>query len=1074
MDDTVRVLIVEDIPTDAKLAEREIQQVLPSSSYQRVDTRDGFLEALESFQPDLIVTDYRMPQFDGLTALRLALERAPFTPVIILTGAINEDTAVACMKAGAADYVIKEHLKRLGQAVLRALEDKQLRLERRRAEEALRESEERFRSLYENASVGLYRTTPDGRILMANPAAVRMLGYSSFSELAQRNLEREGYAPDYPRSRFREQVESKGVVNGLENVWLRPDGSEITVRENARVVRDQDGTVLYYEGSFEDITEYKRAEEQVRLEAARAATLVRTAALLNATLDLQDALRAVCEETAKALDAPIVIIYLYDEPQDTLCAATALGIRPEHLEHIPRIPRKRLEQKNGEEGSTITISEAEALDILLPSPRFAELGIRSLNLSVMHYRESLIGIIEVLSPGEQRSLSADEKALFQGIADQAALAISNARLFTRQQRTEEALRQSEERYRTVSELTSDFAYAIAMGPEGEFKPEWTTEALKRITGYEPSFEDNVRPNWESLILAQDKPVAFQHLQANLAGETHIAEYRIVDRSGAIHWIRDYGQPVLEAGSGRVTRVIGAAQDITDQKLAEEQLLYQAGLLQNVSDAIVAVDLDFSLTSWNKAAESLYGWSAEEVIGKRIGEVVRLPITMATAVQWFQEHGSWQGELRQKRRDGTPIDVLASISSVRDGQGLPAGIIAVVRDITEHKRAEEARTKLEEQLRQSQKMEGLGRLAGGIAHDFNNLLTVIQGYCEIMHEKIPAESPLLEELEEIQRAGGRAATLTRQLLAFSRRQILAPTVIDVNTLISDLKKMFGRLIGEDITVRTSLAPNLQQITADPGQIEQVLMNLVVNARDAMPNGGTLYIRTDNVHLDEAHVHCHPESPVGSCVLLEVADTGSGMDEATRSRLFEPFFTTKNAKEGTGLGLATVYGIVKQSGGDILVSSEPGQGTTFRIYFPVSKSTPAKKPSASTPRAERGHGETILLVEDAQPLRNLVRQMLEYNGYAVLEARDGSDALLRAEAHDGPIHLLITDMVMPRISGRELAERLGPIRPDMRVLFMSGYTEDVMVRKGLRENQIEYLAKPFSAATLMGKIRELLDR
>ncbi len=1074
MDDTVRVLIVEDIPSDAKLAEREIRQVLPSSSFQRVDTRDGLLEALESFQPDLIVTDYRMPQFDGLTALRLALERAPLTPMIILTGAINEDTAVACMKAGAADYVIKEHLKRLGQAVLRALEDKQLRLERRRAEEALRESEERFRSLYENASVGLYRTTPDGRILMANPAAVRMLGYSSFSELAQRNLEQEGHAPEYPRSRFREQVESKGVVTGLENVWIKPDGSRITVRENARAVRDQAGAVLYYEGSFEDISEYKRAEEQVRLEAARAATLVRTAALLNATLDLEDALRAVCEETAKALDAPIVIIYLYDESQDTLCAATALGVRPEHLKHIPQIPRRALEEIDREEGSTITISEAEALDILLAAPELAELGIRRLNLAVMHYREALIGIIEVLSQGEQRSLSADEKALFQGIVDQAAMAISNARLFTQQQRTEEALRRSEERYRTVSELTSDFAYAIAIGPNGEFIPEWTTEALKRITGYEPNFNSNVRKDWQSIILPHDRPVALQHLQANLAGETHIGEYRIVDSSGAIHWIRDFGKPIWDADSGRVTRVIGAAQDITEQKLAEEQLLYQAGLLQNVSDAIVAVDLEFNLTSWNRAAEGLYGWSVEEVIGKRIDQVVQLPIAMETAVQWFREHRSWQGELRQKHRDGTPIDVLASISSVRDSQGLPVGIVAVVRDITEQKRAEEARTKLEEQLRQSQKMEGLGRLAGGIAHDFNNLLTVIQGYCEIMHEKVPAESPLQEELEEVQRAGGRAATLTRQLLAFSRRQILAPTVIDVNELISDLQKMFGRLIGEDITVKTSLASDLEQITADRGQIEQVVMNLVVNARDAMPNGGTLAIRTDNVHLDEAHAHTHPESPVGPCVLLEVTDTGSGMDEITRSRLFEPFFTTKNAKEGTGLGLATVYGIVKQSGGDILVSSEPGRGTTFKIYFPVSKSTPIEKPSAATPTAERGHGETILLVEDAQPLRDLVRQMLEYNGYAVLEARDGSDALLRAEAHDGPIHLLITDMVMPRISGRELAERLGPIRPDMRVLFMSGYTEDVMVRKGLSENQIEYLAKPFSGATLMSKIRELLDR
>ncbi|NJN97997.1 MAG: response regulator [Anaerolineales bacterium] len=403
-----------------------------------------------------------------------------------------------------------------------------------------------------------------------------------------------------------------------------------------------------------------------------------------------------------------------------------------------------------------------------------------------------------------------------------------------------------------------------------------------------------------------------------------------------------------------------------------------------------------------------------------------------------------------------------------------GTVVVVRDITERKRAEEARAKLEEELRQTQKMESIGRLAGGVAHDFNNLLTVIRGYSEFMQKRMQPDDPHLEDLEQIRHASERAASLTRQLLAFSRKQILAPTILDLNILITNLHKMLGRLIGEDITLSLNLQPELWPITADPGQMEQVIMNLVVNARDAMPTGGRLTIETGNIHLDESYTQTHPTAPPGPCVLLAVTDTGYGMDKSTLTRIFEPFFTTKEPGQGTGLGLATVFGIVKQSGGDILVYSEPNQGATFKVFLPANKTqaNPAFKPPVQLTRA-KGH-ETILLVEDEEQVRSLVRNILQDQGYKVLETHLGSEALLVAQHHQHSIDLLITDVIMPQMSGRVLAEQLKKLLPDLKVLFMSGYTDDTVVRHGLLTAEVEFLSKPFSPIALLTKLREVLDK
>ncbi|MCI0457416.1 MAG: response regulator [Gemmataceae bacterium] len=387
---------------------------------------------------------------------------------------------------------------------------------------------------------------------------------------------------------------------------------------------------------------------------------------------------------------------------------------------------------------------------------------------------------------------------------------------------------------------------------------------------------------------------------------------------------------------------------------------------------------------------------------------------------------------------------------------------------------EDRKRLEAQLLHAQKMDAVGRLAGGVAHDFNNLLTIITGYGELLLAGLRPDEPLRGLAAEITRAGERAAALTRQLLAFSRQQVVAPKVLDLNAIVTDVSKMLQRLIGEDVVLATALAPNLGRVKADPTQVEQVLLNLAVNARDAMPRGGKLTVETANVDLDEAYAHTHPEVQAGRHVLLAVSDTGCGMTEEVKARIFEPFFTTKELGKGTGLGLATVYGVVKQSGGSIAVYTEVGRGTTFKVYLPrLVEMAETTRGGPAAPPIPRG-SETLLLVEDEAGVRALARHALQASGYTVLEASNGVEALRLADQYGAPIRLLVTDVVMPGMGGRELHAQLTALYPGLKVLFMSGYTDDAVFRHGVLEAGLPFLQKPFTVDALARKVRETLDR
>jgi two-component system, cell cycle sensor histidine kinase and response regulator CckA len=463
---------------------------------------------------------------------------------------------------------------------------------------------------------------------------------------------------------------------------------------------------------------------------------------------------------------------------------------------------------------------------------------------------------------------------------------------------------------------------------------------------------------------------------------------------------------------------------------------------------------------NKAALALYGYGRAEFRHLKIADILGEEDAQRLARE-ITPSGMSASLWRHRTKGNRVIEVEMAVHQIQyDGS---TAALAVLMDVTERRR-------LEEQLRQAQKMEAVGMLAGGVAHDFNNLLTIITGYGQLIVNSLPADNPSHHSAEQIVKAGERAAALTMQLLAFSRRQVLQPKVLDLNMLVKTLSTMLQRLIGEDIELRLSLRADLGRVNADPGQLEQVLMNLVVNARDAMPQGGTVTVETANAGSNGSERHTLADRK--ALVMLAVSDTGHGMDESTRARLFEPFFTTKTPGKGTGLGLSTVFGIIKQSGGSLDVSSQPGKGTTVRVFLPSIDQPVAAEAEVISRVAARGH-ETILLVEDDEMVRTLVRETLEREGYTLLDAADSAEARNISDNYKGRIHLLVTDVVMPRISGRELAEQMVGARPDIKVLYMSGYTDTAIIQSGLQQGSIAFLQKPFTPSALTQKVREVLE-
>jgi len=591
-------------------------------------------------------------------------------------------------------------------------------------------------------------------------------------------------------------------------------------------------------------------------------------------------------------------------------------------------------------------------------------------------------------------------------------------------------------------------------------------AAEQITGYKSAEVQGA--SWFELLVPRDRyPYVWEEFERHMReGTAGSFENAILTKQGDERQIM-WKNTILREGD-RLVGVLAFGMDVTERRRAEEQQARLSRVVEQATESIVITDPQGTVIYVNPAFENISGYTRAEVIGQN-PRILKSGHQDATFYRRMWENLArgevWKGRLVNRRKDGTLFQEDATIGPVRDASGRLVNYVAVKRDVTTEMR-------LERQLIQAQKMEAIGRLAGGVAHDFNNLLGVIVGYGEITRRKLRDDDSLTGKVDQILKAAERAAGLTRQLLAFSRQQVLQPKIVDLNVVVSDVEKMLRRLIGEDIELTSALDPALGSVKADLGQIEQVLMNLAVNARDSMPDGGHLTIETRNVELGADEVARRPPTRAGPYVMLAVTDTGMGMDAETQSHLFEPFFTTKEVGKGTGLGLSTVYGIVKQSDGYIWCYSEVGVGTTFKIYLPRvdEQASLPRKPSA----VRLVHGsETVLLIEDDSALRALVCEILESAGYTVLVADSGAKALQIAEEYSGAIQLIVTDVIMPGLSGRHAAEKIKSARSEVEILFISGYTSEAIAKHGVLEAEAKFLSKPFTTEALLRKVRDVLD-
>ncbi len=888
------------------------------------------------------------------------------------------------------------------------------------AVDGLRRSEALFRAVIEKSAEAISLTGADGKTRYLTPSAWRMLGWTR-EELGDRPR-REQVVPE-DRERIRRELE-RMVRTGVREMSIefrvhRRDGSVGWVESTATNLLD-DPDVAAIVGNYRDISERKQAEEALRasyeqLEAAQALAHVGS---WTSGLEPDDPIhwtRECCR--------------IFGVPDGTVITVASLFARVH--------PDDRAGLRGAERGA---IDGGASIDfehrVERPDGRPCWVHARAwVERPAGGGPGRMVGTVQDIT---ERRLAAD------------------------------SLRASEARYRRIVETTSDGIWIYS--PEGI-----TTFMNRRMTEMLHCTVDDAVGEPVFLFMAASERARAEERMARRRqgiGDRLDFVYRCLDGAELVALVQ--ARPMLDA-DGRVEAVLAVVTDVSAERRADEARAHLAALVESSEDAIFGTSLDGLITSWNRGAEKLYRYSREEAVGQSVFRLVP-PSTLSEWRSGFARLVEGASippfETEHLRKDGSVVAVAVSVSPILNAAGKVVGFSNSARDLTSRKEIEATLRRTEDQFRQAQKMEAVGRLAGGVAHDFNNLLSVILSYADLVLAELKPGDPMRRDLGEIQSAADRATELTRQLLAFSRQQVLQPRVLDLNHVLAGMQRMLARLLGEDVELTVRAGRDLGRVLADPGQMEQVVMNLAVNARDAMPGGGQLTIETANVELDAAYAGAHLGVEVGQYVLMAITDTGTGMDGATQARIFEPFFTTKQTGKGTGLGLATAFGIVQQSGGQIGVYSELGRGTTFKIYLPRTDRE-ADAVIASGPRAVVGGSETILLVEDEAQVRAVACAILRRSGYHVLETSNGGEALLVSRDFGAKIHLLLTDVVMPRMSGLRLVEEVSPQRPDMKILFASGYTDDAIVHHGVLDAGVPFLQKPFTPDALLRKVREVLD-
>jgi PAS domain S-box-containing protein len=933
--------------------------------------------------------------------------------------------------------------------------------ERKQMEESLRQSEARYRTTIHSIGDAVIATDNQGRVELLNRVAEALTGWSTSEALGRpldevfRILNEETRRPvESPVHR----VLREGTVVGLANhtVLLDRNGRAIPIADSGAPIRDESGRLTGVVLVFRDQTVERFHERRREAEYRLLERLV-------LGQPLHEWLAGLCLEYER----------LYPE-----ALASALLLQGNRLHHgaAPNLPEEynqavdgvRIGPAVGSCGTAAYRNEAVLVENIASDPLWsqpyrdlaAKYGLSACwSIPIRGRQGEVLGTFAVYYR-RPRAPTSDESADLQRWAYLASLAIVS-------HRDQDALRESEEKFRLLAEEALAGVYLIQ---DDRFV--YVNEAIARIYGL--SREEILQlPSVLHVVAAEDRNMVAENLRRRLYGETSSMHYsfRVTRPDGAQRIIEVMGQRILYRGR---PAVLGTALDVTEQYAATVALRqreeFLRSLIRSVDGVVWEADArTFRFTFVSERAERLLGYPLQRWYEEESFWANHIYLEDRDKAVQFCQSATARGEdhtfdYRMVAADGRIVWVQDYVTVEKDEAGRVVRLRGIIVDITERKR-------LEQQLLQAQKMEAIGRLAGGIAHDFNNLLTVILGYSELLLQGLSPDSPLLEMVQTIHESGTRAATLTQQLLAFSRQTLIEPKLIYLDQFIHDMEKMLRRLIGEDIVLATASVGRLPPVLVDPGQLTQVILNLAANARDAMPRGGRLSFECSVAELDELYCRHHAEARPGRHVCLAVSDTGIGMGPEVKDRIFEPFFTTKEMGKGTGLGLAVVYGIVRQSGGHIEVYSELGRGTTFKVYLPVAAENQS---AAAAPEPKPlGGGETILLVEDDEAVRRLAQSVLELYGYHILCAGDAHDALALVEQYAGRIDLVVTDVIMPGMSGRELIDVLRQRYPHLKMLFISGYTNDVVLRHGLIHAEVAFLQKPFTPISLARKVRDVLD-
>jgi PAS domain S-box-containing protein len=1037
MNPPLRILHLEDNPADAMLVRDQFANDELAAEVRNACGREEFIQALEEGNWDLVLSDYHLPNFTGLDALKLVRKKFPLLPFILMSGTIGEQAAIESLKAGATDYILKQKRDRLPAAVRRAVVEAGERARLEAAEEDLRRSEKEYRLLFQGNPHPMWVFNLETlAILEVNEAATQHYGYSR-EEFLRMTL-----ADLRVAERDRREDSAPADIKAQGLVWRhrRKNGTEMDME----VI----WSPLAFHGKLAALT--LATDVTVRRRAAqRNSVFGKLSHNLSAVTTAAEAALFICEAADELFHWDDFALDLYSEERDEVVSLLAITTIEGQRVEIPASPQSKtanaLVQRVITRGAEL-VSAAETGD---------QGG--TTMLAPIRKGKRVIGVLFI----QRRPASYAERdvEILQTLADQCGGALQRVQV-------EEELRQSQRRFHELFENSPDAIFVEDL--QGKVldvnRSACTLHGMTReqLVGKNaidelvpPAHRDAARADFQKLAVGQISWIESESVRA---------DSRVVPVEIRTVRVEYDGTPAL----------LFHVRDITERRAAEMALRSSETLFRSVwensVDGMRLMDANGTIIAANQAFCRLVGLTHEQVEGK--------PFTVAysASLDWekmLREHCEKfrAGIIRDKQEyqlvlhDNRAVVFEVTDTYVESG-GKPRLLLSLFRDVTLHRR-------LEEQLRQSQKMEAIGQLAGGIAHDFNNILTIILGHATLLTMS-PIDPKAMTSARQIKQASERAAGLTRQLLAFGRKQIYNPRPLDLNRIVGKMTDLLARLLGEDIALQINFSSQPAIIAADVSMIEQILLNLSVNSRDAMPRGGQLAIRISVCDVDEAHTRQFADARTGRFVRLSHSDTGSGIPPENLARIFEPFFTTKELGKGTGLGLATVFGITKQHEGWIEVESELGKGTTFHIYFPVTSEAVVAPEQHDTQFHARKGTETILVVEDERDLREVVTRTLNLNGYRVFQAVDGHNALAIWAEHKNKIDLVFTDIVMPGgLNGRELADKLWAEKPNLKVIFSSGYGAEALGKDFKLDPRLNYLQKPYLPQTLARVIRRCLD-